>query len=298
MANYKVTRLIRSQVRLVEGCTIDGIRFDPVAGLTSPQMLVSESMQAESYRDASKLFDRHLLPVVDAVSLVTGAALAPLGASTLIQKTRSPYVFVHAVRRRRSAHLTVAPSFHANLLDDCARVARRLAGNTHARYASNYLRQAALAEDLTASTFHTLQAAEALSSSPSNRTDHKRLRQLMGDELHEYFYCRDPVLGEKRRNALAHGRMIAEEGLGVRTKNLQERLLRETRQNVRSTATPSFSPLTGFVWYEPIGLFLKPIGDLPDTPTLFDLAMERHLHSASDPRWVGIDTQRRLQRRW
>jgi len=297
MPSYEVTRVIRSAVRLAEGCEIDGIRFHPVVPFVSEQMLVSETIEADSYRDASKLFDQHLLPVVDAVTVMTGTALAPLGGSTLIQKRRSKYVYLHAVRRRPAAHLTVVPAFHGKLLDRSARAAARLVKDPQRRYAAYYLRQAALAENVVTATFHALQAAEA-SVTVGRTTDRRRLRNLIGDELHHYFYTRDSVLGDNRRNALAHGRLIDEEGLRERTTKLQERLLEDLRDYLGGTEALTFSPVRGFVTFEPLGLFLEPIDQLPDLPALIDAAVKGDFHSASDPRWVGGEVSRRLRRRW
>jgi hypothetical protein len=100
MSTYEVTRHIRSVVNLGEACEIHGIRFQPVVPFQSEHgVLVSEGIQGDSFRQASDQFDRHLLPMVDALTMVTGAALSPLGGSTLIRKTRSKY----NLRARRSS---------------------------------------------------------------------------------------------------------------------------------------------------------------------------------------------------
>jgi hypothetical protein len=297
MSTYKITRLIRSAVRLTEPCEINGILFDPGIPFRSEYVRVSETLSAASYRDASKLFDRHLLPVVDAVTVVTGAALAPLGGSTLIQKRRSKYVYLHAVGRGPAGYVTLAPSHHTDMIKRLAKAATHLVAHPQPRYAAYYLRQAALAEHVVTGTFHTLQAAEALSVK-GRKTSRTRLRDLMGDELFGYFYERDPLLGETRRNALAHGRLIDEQGLQPVTTKLQERLLREVRGYYEDSVTPALSPIHGFVLFEPVGLFLEPIGALPDLPGLIDTALDHKLHSASDPRWVGVEVSRRLWRRW
>lgn len=116
MSTYEVTRHIRSVVNLGEACDIHGIRFQPVVPFQSEHgVLVSEGIQGDSFRQASDQFDRHLLPMVDALTMVTGAALSPLRGSTLIRKTRSKYIYVHAVRRRRAAHLTL---YRKDLIDN------------------------------------------------------------------------------------------------------------------------------------------------------------------------------------
>jgi hypothetical protein len=128
MSTYEVTRHIRSVVNLGEACEIHGIRFQPVVPFQSEHgVLVSEGIQGDSFRQASDQFDRHLLPVVDALTMVTGAALSPLGGSTLIRKTRSKYIYVHAVGRRRAAHLTL---YRKDLIDNWVREGRRGKINT------------------------------------------------------------------------------------------------------------------------------------------------------------------------
>jgi hypothetical protein len=109
LSTYTITRLIRAALRLGDACEVDGIRLEPIVPFISDQALVSETIRATSYREASNLFDRHLLPAVDAMTVVTGAALVPLGGSTLIEKSRSKYVYLHAVQRGLSPHLTLDP---------------------------------------------------------------------------------------------------------------------------------------------------------------------------------------------
>jgi hypothetical protein len=297
MSRYEVSRLIRSAISLGEETEIDGIRFHPVAPFRSGQVVVSETIEADAYRDASKLFDQHLLPVVDAVTVMTGAVLVPLGASTLIKKRRSKYVYLHAVERRPAGHMSVWPPYHQDLLDRSARAAARLAHSPYRRYAAYYLRQAALAESLLTATFHTLQAAEA-SATVRRSTNHRRLRDLMGNELYGYFYKRDPVLGDNRRNALAHGRLIDEEGLGRRTTELQQQILDDLRDSLGGTNAKAFGAVRGFVVFDTHVLFLEPTNPLPELPALVDAAVKTNLHSASDPRLVGSEISRRLWRRW
>jgi hypothetical protein len=298
MSTYKITRIIRAAIHLGEACEVDGVRFEPVVPFQSDQILVSEEIQSDSYLNASSLFDTHLLPVVDATTVVTGAAFAPGGGSTLIEKARSKYVYLHAVRRRSSAHLTVVPTHHTDLIARSSLAARHLATHSQSRHAAYYLRQSALAENLLTSTFHALQAAEALSGGVG-RTNQTTLKAVMGDAAYTFFYIQDPLLGEKRRNALAHGRLIEEAGLGEVTKKLQERLLERVRQNVGgSPGFPALAPVRGFVTFEPIGLFLEPLGELPALADLVDAAIGNGLHSASDPRWIGGPHSRRLARRW
>jgi hypothetical protein len=57
------------------------------------------------------------LVVVEALSIVSGAAVSALGASTLIEKPRrGKYVYINAVVRRPAGHLSVYPEYHAELL--------------------------------------------------------------------------------------------------------------------------------------------------------------------------------------
>jgi hypothetical protein len=296
MSTYEVTRHIRSVVNLGEACEIHGIRFQPVVPFQSEHgVLVSEGIQGDSFRQASDQFDRHLLPVVDALTMVTGAALSPLGGSTLIRKTRSKYIYVHAVRRRRAAHLTL---YRKDLIDNSSRAADRLARHPQSRHGAHYLRQAALAENVLWSTFQTLQAAEALSAG-NGRTTRQRLRSVMGDEAFVYFYQRDPILHDTRRNALAHGRLIEEAGLQSVTHPLQKRLLETIRADLGVASSPTtFSPVRGFVTFEPIAMFLEPLSEIADLPALAESVLNLELHSATDPRWIGGPVGRRLFRTW
>jgi hypothetical protein len=294
LSRYTITRLIRLAIHLGDACEIDGIRFEPIEPFRSEEALVSETVEASRYREASKLFDRHLLPVVDAVTVVTGAALAPLGGSTLIEKARSKYVYLHAVRRRPSGSLTMVPQFHGDLIDRSSSAAKHLRANDSLRHAAYYLRQAALAESILTSTFHSLQAAEALAGRTGK---HKRLKQVMGEPLYRFFYTPDSGASETRRNALAHGRLIEEDGLTPRTTELQETLLSQVRDEFGGKGEPSFTPVRGFVTWEPMGLFLEPLSELPPLKKLSEAAHDQ-IHSASDPRLVGTTVSKRLFRTW
>lgn len=125
-------------------------------------MLVSESIEADRCWDASKRFDEHLLTVADAISVVLGAAVVPRGASTLIEKRRSKYIFINAVNRREAASMTIVPGHHDHILRDAADAAVVLASDQDQRSAAHYLRQAGTTDVLTTGVFHLLQAAEAL----------------------------------------------------------------------------------------------------------------------------------------
>ncbi len=154
MPRYEVSRLIQSRVSLGDDVVIEGVRFHPVVPFRSGEVIVSETIEADAYRVASKLFDQHLLPVVEAVTVMTGAALVPLGASTLVSKERSKYIYLHAVRRREAAHLTVAPPFHDDLLARSAKAAAVLVRTPNLRDAAYFLRQAALTDSVVTATFH------------------------------------------------------------------------------------------------------------------------------------------------
>jgi hypothetical protein len=295
LPTYTITRLIRSAIRFSESSTIDGIDFDPIVPFKSEQILVSASVREDHYRDASKLFDEHLLSVVDALSVVTGAALAPLGGSTLIEKSRSKYVYLHAVKRRQASHMTLIPQHRPSLLEQTTEAVARFSTNEKAANAAHYLRQAALTEHLLTGTFHTLQAAESIVGRQSR---HSRLRTLLGDELYDYFYGYVPHLQGNRRNVLAHGGRIQEESVRDRTVALQELLLRQLRESLGGIGDIRFSPVRGFVSFDTYPLFLEPVTTPLNLPTLVDAAANGDLHSASDPRWVGVDVTRRLWRTW
>jgi hypothetical protein len=278
MSRYEVTRLIRSAIRLGEDVEINGIRFHPIVPFQGDQVVVSKTVEAQAFREASKLFDEHLLPVVDAVTVMSGSPLDPVGASTLIMKSRSKYVYLRAMQRRPSGQMTVSPQIHHDLLERSTRAANLLTQNPELRGAAYYLRRAALADSLLAGTFHTLQAAEALAS-VKRRTDHRLLRKLMGDELYEYFRTEDPASGDTRRHALAHGRLIDEEGLPARTDELQKRVVDKLRQALGGSNEQAYTPVRGFVGFDTFTLFLEPIGQLPKLPDLVEAAIEGRIHS-------------------
>jgi hypothetical protein len=82
-----------------------------------------------------------------------------------------------------SAHLTLDPRFHEDFISRSTAAARHLAAHAPERHAAYFLRQAALAENVLTSAFHTLQAAEALSGRARRRTDYVRLKRSMGEVL-------------------------------------------------------------------------------------------------------------------
>ena len=296
MSKYEVTRLIRSAIRLGEDVEINGIRFHPIVPFQGDQVVVSKAIEAQGFRKASKLFDEHLLPVVDAVTVMSGSPLDPVGASTLITKSRSKYVYLRAMKRRPSGQMTVSPQYHQDLLERFTRAAGLLTHDPQLRGAAYYLRRAALSESLLAATFHTLQAADALAT-VGRKIDQKRLRKVMGSELYVYFRTEDPVSRDTRRHALAHGRLIDEEGLPRRTDELQERVVHKLRQALGGINEKAFTPVRGFVGFDTFTLFLEPIGRLPELPALVEAATEGVIHSQTNPRLVGTEVSQRLWRR-
>jgi hypothetical protein len=299
MSDYKVTRLIKSALKLGGSCEIDGVLFDPIEPFRAEEgLLVSGQVRTIGFREAIASFDRHLLVVADTVTVVTGAIVHPAAGSTLVQKTRSKYALIIAVKRRPSASLTLVPGhYHQELLDASSDTAALLASDSRLRDAAHFLRQAASTENLTTATFHTLQAAEAMTRK-GHRKSEKQLRTLLGSDLYEHFFTRDALLGRSRRTALAHGYRIEEEGLQKRAKEMQERLLAEFRKKVSAVVDPTFSPVRGFVTFETFTLFFEPISKPPNLPALVDGVEDPTFYSQSDPRLVGSETSRRLWRTW
>ena len=138
--------------------------------------------------------------------------------------------------------------------------------NPQLRGAAYYLRRAALAESLLAATFHTLQAADALAS-VGRRVDQRRLRGLMGDELYVYFRTEDPVSRDTRRHALAHGRLIDEEGLPARTDELQERVVTSCARNLVVPAYSHTAPFAGLPSSRPSLVSSSRLSGCPSCPT-------------------------------
>jgi hypothetical protein len=214
----------------------------------------------------------------------------------LITKSRSKYVYLRAMKRRPSGQMTVSPQYHQDLLERFTRAAGLLTHDPQLRGAAYYLRRAALSESLLAATFHTLQAADALAT-VGRKIDQKRLRKVMGSELYVYFRTEDPVSRDTRRHALAHGRLIDEEGLPRRTDELQERVVHKLRQALGGINEKAFTPVRGFVGFDTFTLFLEPIGRLPELPALVEAATEGVIHSQTNPRLVGTEVSQRLWRR-
>lgn len=82
MSSYTVTRLIRSAINLGASGDIDGVGFEPVEPYKPEKgLLVSADVDAVGFRNALDLFDRHLLIVADAVTVVTGAIVFQAAAA-------------------------------------------------------------------------------------------------------------------------------------------------------------------------------------------------------------------------
>jgi hypothetical protein len=299
MSKYTVTRLIRSGLNLGGSCEIDGIAFEPIEPFRAEEgLLVSGKVQTVGFRDAIASFDRHLLVVADAVTVVTGALVHPAAGSTLVQKTRSKYALLVAVKPRPSASMTLIPEYYnQELVDTASDTAALLASDSRMRNAAHFLRQAASTENLTTATFHTLQAAEAMTRK-GHKKSQKELRALLGDDLYEYFFTREPLLGRSRRTAFAHGYRMEEEGLQRRSKEMQERLLAEFRKRVGAVANPTFSPVRGFVTFETFTRFFEPISKPLNLQALVDGVEDPSFYSRLDPRLVSSETSKRLWRTW
>ena len=171
------------------------------------------------------------------MTVVTGAVVYPGGGSTLVEKRRSKYVLLYAVKRREAAPLTMIPgTYNDHLLELSSETAGLLAADSRMRDAAHFLRQAATTENLTTATHHTVQAAEAMTRKGHKRSQ-KELRALLGSELYEYFFNREPTLARSRRTALAHGYRIEEEGL--QNGSWQSSGNPSTRSSIRLTVLPA-----------------------------------------------------------
>ena len=148
-------------------------------------------------------------------------------------------------------------------------------------------------------TFSALQAAEALATPKGKtHTDNASRRRLLGEDLDDFFYKKDPVIRDSRRNALAHGRLTSTEDLATRTNELNMLLIAVVRGAGNESPETSVTPMRGFVTFETVGLFLEPKGDLPGIRELTVAAHDGLINSHSDPSWVGTAKERLLRRTW
>src|SRR4051812_20584481 len=186
MPTYKVSRLLKTQVRFLAPCDIGAFTFVPIGDDTDREAVASSVLSASDYKHATKLFDDALLPTADAISVVTGAAFSLIGASTLVEKPRGgKYVYLHAILRRPASHLSVHPAYHPAVVEQSTMLASVLKHDKRLRAASNYLRHGATTENLLTATFSALQAADALATRSAGSGTNKALRQrLVGDDLH------------------------------------------------------------------------------------------------------------------
>jgi hypothetical protein len=274
---------------------IGGITFTSLGERGDSSLLASCEMQTVDYLTATNEFNRLLLLALDAIAVVMGAGASPRGASTLVEKRRSKYVLLQAIKRRPSGSLTVFPGHHDRSISEADQLARDFPKLQ--RGAANYLRQTVGTESLIDTAFHLLQATEALASKSPTRTDYVKVKMLMGKDVYSYFYERDPALASSRRNALAHGRMIEESGdLAKAVDSLHETLLLRLRADLSITAQPTFTSVRGFTSFDQISAFLeRPEADLPALPDLVGLAFDG-LSNFSSPRLVRPEVARRLSK--
>jgi hypothetical protein len=136
MSVYRVTRNLKGPIRLVGAITIAGVDFVPRDGR---DINAIGDVTADRYRAAAISFDQTLLLAMDALAVVTGAAITALGSSTLVEKRRSKYVYLHAIHRRKAADLTLAASHHAQNIHIASDVATRLPGDSRYRNSAAFL---------------------------------------------------------------------------------------------------------------------------------------------------------------
>jgi hypothetical protein len=205
-----------------------------------------------------------LLPVVDAVTVMSGSPLDPVGASTLITKSRSKYVYLRAMKRRSSGrrscrritttYSTVRPEPRPSGAESPAErcglpPSTSGSGREPSRGDIPY----------PAGGRRVGFRRTPGGSTSAERTDGRRAVRVLRTE--------DPVSRDTRRHALAHGRLIDEEGLPARTDELQERVVNELRQDLVVPAYSHTAPFAGLPSSRPSLVSSSRLSGCPSCPT-------------------------------
>jgi len=69
MPSYRVSRLLKAQVRFLAPCDIGGIAFVPSGRTADREAIASAVLTAPDHKLATRLFDDVLLPTADAITL-------------------------------------------------------------------------------------------------------------------------------------------------------------------------------------------------------------------------------------
>ena len=222
MPRYLVSQKVRTVANVNDAYAVNEFtftQFEPERGLASDAWEARSEVVANNFRDAFSMSRQVLLPLVDAISVVTQSAASLLATSHFVyrlEQNDDRLMFLYVARRRGPVGM---PLGQAEQVRDIQKLLA-LPGS-----AVNYLREANNASTAKTQLAMLVIAAEALAGQKRitgtckacgteyayGGTDKEKLRAVLGDEAFYALYVKD---GGSLRNLLFHGKAVPGDAVG------------------------------------------------------------------------------------
>lgn len=302
MATYRISQIVDSVVFVPYPITSGILTLRTLGGYDSRELLVVGEVDAPDYREAAATFDDHVFRALDAVSLQQKVATSAYAASSLVDRTDSPYVLLHAVTRHETTGTVL---FDQAATDEVGRLDHALAAEDSHSAAVAFFRQSLLSVSPFDIGLHVLRAAEAIAGTakrprrcegckeelacamcgaPStyDATDRETLEKLMDADLYGYFYVKPAA-----RHKIMHGRSVEAAELLPNVQALRTKVHTTLVRHYGIQHRPAFEDFKGIFRFDKMLLLLEPSGDTPPLPDLLLMFHRGELHSQSDPAYVS-----------
>jgi len=220
---YLIQKKIRTTADLGEEFEYAGfmfVAFEPDKGLSDEAWLAERKISADTYQQAVADFQLALVPIIDALSILTQCSFSILAADFLVYRlneneNRTFYLYV--ARDRKPVGMPFWPEKGIKDLESLARVPNS--------FALHYLRESNNATTLKTRLAMLVIAAEALAGVATKErrckcgrcttysaTDMDRVENIVGSQVHQRLYRGN---GGALRHKLFHGSHAPEDHLGA-----------------------------------------------------------------------------------
>lgn len=243
--------------------------FDPKNPFGSEQWLATKEIQAETYQDASLTFRLDLIPILDALSVLTQCSFSVIAMSFLIRRLNdnaSNSFYLYVAQDRKTVGM---PFWEKEQLADLERLLK-----IENKVALHYLRESNNSSTAKTRLAMLVSAAEALAGqkqktrecpdcgrketfSTSNR---ELLADILGKEAYERLYLKD---GGALRHKLAHGSVVPDKDIVEVLPMVYERIILDYLPKLCGVTTLHkivAAPRT-FTSFDHGGLFVRPVDD-------------------------------------
>lgn len=267
MNRYLIQQKIKTVATLWDKIPYSGFTFEPFylqIPAYSKDLLVTKEIEAKDYSEAIKSFQHELIPIIDALAVISQCSFSMLATSFLVFRLTNPeeYAFIYFVKGRETTGMSLLNSDFADL-DKLIKIENKAA--------LFYFRQSINAETAETRLGMLIIAAEALAGATQSSkecpyckaklssypiTDRDKLKEIFGEELYKKLYEKG---GGALRHKMFHGQKLTDDDIKENIGPVYDRILTFLKeqydlQNVEKIVAAPRS----FNSYEPpTGLFVR-----------------------------------------